>query len=60
MGTVGSSRGAFSDIFRNSDLTTLGILATVIICAFVKRPRLKQTQTVFAEKRFAKPFYGGF
>jgi len=24
---------------------------------FCKTPKLKQTQTVFAEKRFAKPFY---
>jgi len=32
------------------------ILATVIICAFVKR----FCKPFFAEKRFAKPFYGGF
>jgi len=31
---------------------------TVIICAPVKRPCLKQTQIVLSAKRFTKPFYG--
>jgi len=46
---VSSLPASTTDISRSFPF----ILAAVIICAFVKRPGLKQTQIVFAEKRFA-------